>query len=164
MLDWILDMKSVREFDVAIIGTFFSLEFTEYLAPMCIYSGESDTNLREWSKFSQITGNSWSHHWRLRQLLGVYQYLVLKNIQLSPVRHSKIIEKLCTPLNCLHCSEERPDDVLDQGADEGVRFWLQRLHERQRARRVRQVQLEAGRAGLQQGHQPYERRWANAEL
>ena len=30
---------------MAVIGTFFSLEFTEYLAPMCLYSGESDTNL-----------------------------------------------------------------------------------------------------------------------
>ena len=29
--------KSTGEYDVAVIGTFFSLEFTEYLAPMCLY-------------------------------------------------------------------------------------------------------------------------------
>ena len=29
--------KATGEYDVAVIGTFFSLEFTEYLAPMCLY-------------------------------------------------------------------------------------------------------------------------------
>ena len=37
--------KATGEYDVAVIGTFFSLEFTEYLAPMCLYRVVTECSL-----------------------------------------------------------------------------------------------------------------------
>ena len=46
--------KSTGEYDVAVIGTFFSLEFTEYLAPMCLYRVVTQV-----AQNYLLTGNLW---------------------------------------------------------------------------------------------------------
>jgi hypothetical protein len=45
--------KSNGESDVAIVGTLWSLEFSDVIAPMCVYNDESDTNLRTHVKLTE---------------------------------------------------------------------------------------------------------------